>query len=164
MAHSVVAESIMVIAVIIAAAFLASAFTSILAGLGGSMAAVESSLRERSLIRVEVVFASNVSLHQVKVWVKNVGLKEVDQELIPKSDLFFGPAENFTRIAYASSKPPSWTYVIADDLDGDSSWDPHETIEVTITWDTVLNPGDYMVKFVAHNGVSDDLVFSIGGG
>jgi len=113
---------------------------------------------------IEVFFAVNISSTNVKVWVKNIGGNEIRKALIEKLDVIFGPRGNFRRIPYNAAGPPTWTYQIVNDVDGDGNWDFGETIEITIVWDKTLEAGDYYVKVVTYNGISDHYWFSVGGG
>jgi len=160
MARVVISECIITIGVVIASAIAVSAFIANLTGLGAVITLKHSTDKETMLTRIEVVFATNTSSSSVKVWVKNIGIHSISGPLIEKSDLFFGPRGNFTRIPYGGPGPPMWEYTIAND-DGDGDWEPGETIEITITVDYTLGPGDYYVKFVTYRGAYDDYSFSI---
>jgi len=161
--HVVMAETIIVIATIIAASFATTAIVMNLDGLVNTFRVNERNIKDKIQTQITIVFATINTNDTVKVWIKNTGIKEIHEDLIPKSDLFFGPKGNFKRIPYETStaSPPRWNYTIVNDVDGDGNWDPGETIEVTIIWDTALDLGEYYVKFVLYNGVDDDYTFSI---
>jgi len=74
--------------------------------------------------------------------------------------VFFGETNNFRRIPYdaALSTSPSWNYSIEND-DGDGKWDTKETLKITIN--QTPSSGDYYVKIVLYNAVSDEEEFSI---
>ena len=94
----------------------------------------------------------------VVIWVKNVGSKRVSA--IERTDVFFGPEGNFTRIAHqntAGGSYPYWTYKI----ENDTNWNPTATLEIEIHFSTTLSPGQYLIKVVAPNGVESVLIFSI---
>jgi len=158
--HVVIAEAVVVIATIALASMLASAMTMKANDLNYMFRVYEINTKDKIYTCITIIFATNVTSDTVKVWIKNTGLKEVHGDLIPKSDLFFGSKGNFERIPYEGTTPPMWNYTIVND-DGDGNWDPCETLEVTITWDTTLNSGEYFVKFSLYNGVSDEYTFSV---
>ena len=162
MSHIVIAEALVVVATITVASVLASAMTMKANDISHMFRLYEVNAKDKVYSHITIIFATNVTDTSVKIWIKNTGLKEIHGDLIAKSDVFFGPKGNFTRVPHESTTtlPPLWNYTIVND-DGDGRWDPCETLEVTITWDTILNPGEYYVKFVLYNGVSDEYVFSI---
>jgi len=163
MSHVITVEAIITIAVVVGASALAYAFTAGASTLTATY--IESQRAESVKVKtaVKVVFAANSSETEVRVWVKNVGLTWMAGDLVARGDVFFGPSGNFTRIPHYEEgmAPPYWTYEIAEDLDGDGVWDPSETIVITIVLSEPLQPGEYYVKYVTYNGVSDCMWFSI---
>jgi len=161
MSHTVTVEAILTIAVTLTAAAVASMFMSNILPLSNVYITSESSIKEKAYTQVEIIFATNSSADTVKIWVKNIGLHEIHKDLISKSDVFFGPSGNFTRVSYMAATPPSWNYTIVNDFDSDENWDPCETLEIIVSWSS-LQRGDYWAKFVTYNGAYDEYSFSIG--
>lgn len=92
----------------------------------------------------------------VDLWVKNVGTADIVS--IERSDIFFGPTDNFTRVDYGGGTPPYWDYQLEG---GNSEWKQTVTLKVTIQPASSLSSGTYMVKVVIPNGISDQTTFSV---
>ena len=108
---------------------------------------------------VNVIHAVKFSSTKAKVWVKNVGSTVIHTSSIENSDIYFGEDGGFSYYNYATSGE-GWDYTILES--GAAKWYPQDTIEITITSATSLSDGDYYVSFTSHNGVKDELYFSIG--
>lgn len=162
MSQTVISEIILTTTAIAMSTFLALSIISSSSSFDYLFKTNERKMKDRILTDIMIIFGINDTENSVKIWVKNIGINEVHQSLIPKSDIFFGPKGNFTRIPYEdkTTSTPMWNYTIAND-DGDGNWDPGETLEINIIWGSVLSPGEYFVKFILYNGVSDDYIFSI---
>ena len=159
----VVGEAILTIAVILAASMVSAAFLPSFQLLIQSEKVKVKRMVQRSETAVEIVFANAINgTSRVKVWVKNVGSRSIPQTLIGcSSDLFFAKiGEKAERIPYEAENPPSWSYRILND-DGNKQWDPHETIEITISLNETLGQGDYLVKFSAYTGEGTAYTFSL---
>jgi len=154
-------EIMLTAAVATIVAFLAASFYSHMSSFYDVYRMTIGVEEEKALTSIKIVFATNSSNTTVKVWIKNIGQKSISKDLISKASLIFGSSSKCELIAFNSSTPPSWNFKLAYDNDNDGVWDPSETIEIEITWNDVLTVGDYYVKFIMHNGVSDDYYFSI---
>ncbi len=92
----------------------------------------------------------------VDVWVKNVGTSDIVS--IERSDVFFGPEDDFYRVTYSGETAPYWNY----QLEGDNSeWKPTVTIKITIHPVSSLSSGTYLVKVVIPNGIFDETTFGV---
>ncbi len=94
----------------------------------------------------------------VFVWVKNVGSLRI--VAVNRSDVFFGPEGNFSRIPHkdeAGGSYPYWEWKV----ENDSEWDPTATLKITIHFSSVLSQGRYFLKVVIPNGLSDEYHFSM---
>ena len=158
MSTTVIAEGIVAISIIIASSMLAASLTSSFQLVNQKYMDMVSSYEERISVATEIIMVSGESGgNVVRVWIKNVGVKGIDEGLIRGSSLFFGNGSGYGLIPYNSSTPPSWNYTIANDLDGDGNWDPFETLEVTITLDYNLEGGEeYKVTFYPYTGRNGD--------
>lgn len=161
---TVITESILTIAAIVTVAIVLAAFIPNLYYLESAHRGYVLRVKSELETEVKIIFASGaIGSSEVKVWVKNVGSASIPSQLIGSaSDLLFGPTDDFKRIPYSSPSPPSWSYSIANDLDGDGDWDPQETIEVVINLGgETLSQGDYYVRFAVYTGSYDEYYFSL---
>jgi len=124
-----------------------------------SVISTSENLGDRIETSIDIIAEANESSYEY-VWVKNTGSSEIPQ--IEKSDVFFGKINEFRRIPFDSSLSltPSWNYSIEND-DGDGRWDIGETVNITIKSANEITAGDYYVKIIVYNGVSDEDQFSI---
>ncbi len=103
----------------------------------------------------------------VQVWAKNVGAAQIMS--LDKIDVFFGPTNNFERIAYDAaatcpnpSPPPRTTPCWQYQLENDTEWQPFATLRITIYLDYNLAAGtDYVSTIVLPNGITASKVFSL---
>lgn len=92
------------------------------------------------------------------IWVKNVGASRITA--LERTDVFFGPEGNFTRIPHESEAGGSTPYWNGS-LENADEWSPTATLKVTIVYDSPLSSGRYFVKVTTPNGVSDDYYLSM---
>lgn len=121
----------------------------------GSAAALDDRLKSK----IEIIHATGQpDTPTVYIWVKNVGTSTLPS--VAKTDIFFGPATNFTRIPYGGSNcsAPCWEYTI----ENASTWEPTATVRITLHLSRTLQTGTtYYVKVVVYNGVSDARFFTL---
>ena len=153
------AEGIVAISIIVASSMMAASLTSSFQLVNQKYMDMVSDYEDKISVAVEIIMVSGENdSNIVRVWIKNVGIKSIDEGLIGGlSSLFFGKGNGYRLIPYNSSSPPSWNYTIANDIDGDGNWDPFETIEVTITLNYNLESGEeYKVTFYPYTGRNGD--------
>jgi len=158
MAESVITTAIITIACVICAGMLVSAIYPAMHRATSSVVETSTTLGERIETSIDIIEEVNQSSYEY-VWVKNTGSSKIPQ--IENSDVFFGEINDFQRIPFNStlSVTPSWNYSLEND-DGDGRWDIGETVKMTIKC-SAIESGDYYVKIVLYNGVSDEDTFSI---
>jgi archaellum component FlaG (FlaF/FlaG flagellin family) len=117
-----------------------------------AMVSIAGKADERMQTQVEVIQTASVG-NDVHVWVKNIGTARI--MAIEQSDLFFGAAGEQTRISYGSGSP-YWDYQIENNTD----WMPMATVRLTIHL-AAAPSGNYVMKFVLPNGISDEHVFGV---
>jgi hypothetical protein len=159
MTETAITTAMITIACVICICMLINAVYPAMHRATSSVVSTSEKLGERIGTTIDIIAESNESSYEY-VWVKNTGSSEIPQ--IEKSDLFFGKINEFRRIPFDStlSVTPSWKYSIEND-DGDGRWDIGETVNVTIKSSSEITTGDYYVKIVLYNGVSDEDKFSI---
>jgi flagellar protein FlaG len=122
----------------------------------GSITSAATKLDDRIKSRIEIIHVSDNST-TVDLWVKNVGTTKIDD--IGKSDIFFGPEDNFARITYGGGTPPYWDYQIEG---GYSQWKQTITINVNVYLISPLSSNTtYMAKMIIPNGISDETTFGV---
>jgi len=105
------------------------------------------------------LMAVNTSDTTAKVWIKNIGTTIMPDAVIMEGDVIFGEYGNFSYQTYSESGA-GWKFSI---LGGsDNNWQSSETIEIIITSATAFDEGDYYFSFTTHNGINDDIIFTIG--
>lgn len=162
--QSVISEAILTVAVVVLAGFLVTSFSTSIGDALYAFKLTYSSTADRVTTSVKVLLVVNSSASELKLWVKNTGLRAFPNSLIVKSDIFIGfPNGTVILTQYGVESYLSWSYFIVNDVDNDSYWDPGETLEVKVRCGS-LPTGNYWVQFVTHNGVSVTTDFSIGGG
>ena len=159
MSEAAITTAIITIACVICAGMLVSAIYPAMNRATSSVVTTSEKLGDRIETSIDIIAEANQSSYEY-VWVKNTGSSEIPQ--IESSDVFFGEIDEFQRIPFDSSLSliPSWSYSIEND-DGDGRWDIGETLNITINSSSVITAGDYYVKIIVYNGISDEDKFSI---
>ena len=153
---------ITIASVICAATFVTSAFPAI-ARTQDPLIASTDAINDRMKTDITIIHETDsLSGSIVYIWVKNVGNNRIHPNLIANSDLFFGPEGDFMRVTYneTGSISPGWNYTIEN---GGAKWGQGETIKVTMnmTGNPVISGGEYFVKFIMYNGISDEDYFTV---
>lgn len=99
-------------------------------------------------------------LFDIFIWVKNVGQTRISS--INQTDVFLGTIGNFPRIPHESElqsgEYPRWSYILEG---GATEWGPKNTLKITSTWNSTQDAGNYDVKVIIPNGVTDEQFFSM---
>ena len=95
----------------------------------------------------------------VFVWLKNVGAETIDD--IPRCDILISGNNTVWNLiphsTYASGGYPQWSYTI----ENGTEWSQATTIRVEIIYESALSTGEYRIKALIPNGISDDIYFSM---
>ena len=159
MGSSVISEGIVLVAVVIAAATISQVFLSSIGGLQQGSVVMSEKLSDKMETEIAILKGVNTSDTTVKVWIKNVGTSIMPLESVRIGDVLFGEYGDFDYMTFSESGT-GWDYDILGSTD--SLWQPSETIEITVTSATVLVKGDYFFSYTTHNGINEELIFSIG--
>jgi archaellum component FlaG (FlaF/FlaG flagellin family) len=159
MAQSVVSEGIILVAVVIAAATISQVFLSSIGGLQQGSIGMSEKLSDKMETEIAILMAVNTSDTTAKIWIKNVGTTIMPAAVIMEGDVLFGEYGDFDYIEYSESGA-GWKFSI---LGGsDNNWQSSETIEILITSASAFSMGDYFFSYTTHNGIKDDIIFTIG--
>jgi flagellar protein FlaG len=120
-----------------------------------SINSATSKVSDRIESRIEIIQVGD-SGAEIYVWVKNVGTSYIDA--IDRSDLFYGPDGNFSRITWGGAGTPRWSYAFEG---GYTRWEPAVTCKITITLAAPPAIGTYILKVVIPNGIFDNTTFSV---
>lgn len=156
---NIVAESIITIAIIIAASMVATTMVRSLYEVEVNSKVLLDTIRESISIKLKIIFATNASSDELKIWIKNIGKKEIDCKFIEKFTVFLGNRGNIKYIPLGGSYKPFWNYSIIND----NILNPYETLEITVFLDTSIEPGDWYVRITTPLGELLEYEFSIGG-
>lgn len=105
--------------------------------------------------RIDIIQVSDNST-LIDFWVKNTGTARIVS--IDRSDIFYGPETDFTRITYGGSTPPYWDHV----LEGSATeWTQAVTLKGTIHLESAIAAGTYLLKMVTPNGINDQITFGV---
>jgi archaellum component FlaG (FlaF/FlaG flagellin family) len=161
MSETVITTAIITIACVICAGMLLSAVYPAMNRATSSVVKTSAKLGDRIETSIDIIAEANDTSQHIYIWVKNTGAVEISQ--VENSDIFFGKINEFQRIPFNSSlsaSVPSWSYSFEND-DDDQKWDTGETLNITINSSYPLTSGNYFVKIVLYNGISDEEKFSI---
>lgn len=159
MASSTVSDGIVLIAVVIAAATISQVFLSSIGGLQRGSVVMSEKLSDKMETEIAILKAVNTSSTTVKVWIKNVGRSIMPLDSVKAGDVLFGEYGDFDYLTF-NETGAGWDYNILGSTD--SNWQPSETIEVTVTSASDFAKGDYYFSYTTHNGINEELIFSIG--
>ncbi len=122
---------------------------------GSSVRSATAKVSDRIETRIDIIQVSDNST-LIDFWVKNTGTVRIIS--IDRSDIFYGPETNFTRITYGGGTPPYWDYI----LEGSATeWTQAVTLKGTIYLPSPISAGTYLLKMVTPNGVNDQITFGV---
>jgi flagellar protein FlaG len=155
MVSAAFSEGIILIASIVVAAGLS---TAVLAKVGIFQSAFTVSTENQkqiTLTKIKVIYATNSSSTVVNAYVKNIGMRPVDD---PASvDVYFGQLGSVQRIPYNNATAPKWVYNPTPTV-----WQIKDTVRIDITTSSTLSDTvTYMLRVTTPNGISDDYIFSL---
>lgn len=98
-------------------------------------------------------------LFDIFIWVKNVGTTRISS--ITDVDVFVGKTGSFVRIPHEvdveAGEYPRWSYSI----ENSTEWDSNATLRIQVTYSSTQSQGNYDVKVIIPNGVTDEYFFSM---
>ena len=117
-----------------------------------AMVSIASKADERIQTQIEIIQTASQG-DDVYVWIKNIGSARI--QAVEQSDVFFGPLGEQRRVPYGSGSP-YWDFQI----ENNTEWVPMATLKMTIHLASAPS-GNYTLKVVLPNGISDEHVFGV---
>ena len=151
MDKAVVTILLMVAGVICSLVVFNTAYPAINRG-ASAISSISSKVDDRVKSQIEIVETASEN-NTIYIWAKNVGATEIGG--IEHSDIFLGQDGATERIPYGTGIP-RWEYTIENNRE----WVPTATVKITITLSDAPS-GNYYIKVVIPNGISDEHQFSI---
>ena len=121
----------------------------------GAVTSATAKVSNRIESRIDIIQVSDNS-SQIDAWVKNIGTVDIDS--VERSDIFYGPEDNFSRVTYGGGTPPYWDYQFEGSY---TRWQPTVTIKVVIYLASAPSADTYIFKIVVPNGIFDSTTFSV---
>jgi flagellar protein FlaG len=156
MASLIISEGIILVASIIIAAGFSATVLNQMGVFKSTLISAGAAEKEIALTRIKIIYATNSTSSDVKIWVKNIGSNPVVG--LDKVDVFFGKLNYVERIPYDEVSAPSWVYANGTG----TQWQSKQTLEINVSSDSPLESSvTYIVRVATPNGVSDDYIFSV---
>ncbi len=160
--------AIFLITAVIAAGVLISAIFPVVYQMAGTFSSAGHASDQQIRTDFKVVLAVGNSSGYAQIWMKNTGSIQIPLSDIEKSDVICGDVttgnyNQLTLVPQGSLAIGQWTYTLSD-LNGNSYWDPGETLEIDArpsTLNTVGGPNYF--QFTLPNGIwrSDQFTASV---
>lgn len=165
MADETISTAIMAVATIIAAVVLINAVYPALYGASGSILSMNGIATDRMKTDIKVLtewypggMPQDLGL---VAWVKNTGSTTITSADMNNTDLFLYMGSGTSARIPSTGTDNSWSYTILNG-DGDSNWDPAETIQVNVHYRDSISPGTLRLRMALHNGIYAEDTFSYG--
>jgi flagellar protein FlaG len=162
MAQNVISTAILIIAAVVAVVALINGVFPSIYQMSGSMTSVSDASNDRMKTEIKIICESaNQTDHTLNVYVKNTGDQKITGSRVAMSDVYYGTGDAMERCGHDVASGAMWTYFIVEG-NGDSTWDPGETLNVWIitAGHDFTTPGQ-RVKVVLYNGVGDEATFTL---
>lgn len=170
----VLSTVLMVVAAVICVVLVLNAVFPAITSSGGAVSSASARMNERIRSQIEIIHATGEldgngtwqdtnsdGNFDVFLWVKNVGSQTID--CVESSDVFITGDQTvwawIPHTNYAGGAYPHWDY----DIENGTLWSQTTTLKIEISYNSGSHPssGEYDVKVLIPNGVSDDYYFSM---
>ena len=138
----------------------------------GAIGSASARMNERMRSQIEIIHTAGEldgdgnwqdtnsnNYFDVFIWVKNVGTEPVVD--VGRCDIFLADNQMvwawIPHVDYAEGQFPQWDYAI----ENGAEWSIATTLRIEISYESPLSSGEYRVKVLIPNGVSDDYYFSM---
>jgi flagellar protein FlaG len=168
----VLATILLVVAAVVCVVLVINAVYPAITSSSGALSTVSASMNERIKTQVKIIHATGelnssgswVDTNSdgdfdVLIWMKNIGTEPIDD--IGRCDVFLAGNNTIWTwipyVDYAGGSYPRWSYVI----ENGTAWGAATTLMIDIHYSSPLQSGQYNVKVMVPNGVSDEYDFSM---
>jgi archaellum component FlaG (FlaF/FlaG flagellin family) len=168
----VLSTILLVVAAVVCVTLVINAVYPAITSSSGALGSASARMNERIKSQIEIIHATSEldedgnwtdtnsnGYFDTFVWVKNVGTQSVVD--VGRCDVFLeGNATTWAwipNIQYAEGAFPQWDY----DIENGDTWGTATTMRIDISHDDPLSSGEYRVKVLIPNGVSDEYYFSM---
>lgn len=170
----VLATVLMIVASVISVVIVINVVYPAITSSAGSINSASSLMGDRIRSQIEIIHATGEldsvgsfadtdsdSNFDIFIWVKNVGSERIVD--VPSCDVFIANSLDvwswIPHTDYAAGANPQWSYTLEN---GSSNWTKATTAKIEVNYgNTTLASGEYSVKVLIPNGVSDDYFFSM---
>ena len=168
----VLSTILLVVAAVVCVVMVINAVYPAITSSSGALSSVSARMNERIKSQIDIIQAAGEldkngvwadtnsdGDFDVFLWVKNVGAETVQD--IGRCDVFVAGNQTIWAwipyVAYAGGASPSWDYEIENGVE----WGTANTLLIEISYSSPLSSGEYSVKVMIPNGVTDEYYFSM---
>ena len=168
----VLSTILLVVAAVVCVVMVINAVYPAITSSSGALSSVSARMNERIKSQIDIIHATGEldrtgvwrdtnsdGNFDVFLWVKNVGTETVQD--IGRCDVFLTDTQMIWAwipyVDYAGGTFPRWSYVI----EGSTEWGTATTIKIEIHFSSTRSSGQYNVKVMIPNGVTDEYYFSM---
>ena len=168
----VLSTILLIVAAVVCVVMVINAVYPAITSSTGAMTSASARMNDRIRSQIEIIHASaeldedgdwqdtnSNSYFDVFIWVKNVGSETVDD--ITRCDVFIAGNQTvwawIPYTGYADGAYPQWEYSVQNGTE----WNTATTLAIDIKYEGALSSGEYDVKVLTPNGISDDYYFSM---
>jgi flagellar protein FlaG len=157
MVQEVIVSAILIIASVIAVVAFVDAVIPSVYDLSNSYNSLANNMEDHFKTAIEIVFTYPEG-NNVTVWIKNIGSTNIPLSELNHCDFYVLSSSNYWNPVFGSNSTPSWNYTLVNG--NGSTWNPGQTIQASIYFDTLSRNSIYQTKFFLYNGVSASDIFS----
>lgn len=168
----VLSTVLLVVAAVVCVTLVINAVYPAITSSSGALSSVSARMNERIKSQIDIIHATGEldsngvwqdtnsnGYFDVFVWVKNIGTEEIVD--IKRCDVFLNSEQTvwawIPHNYYASSEYPQWDY----EIENGTGWGIATTTRIEISYESALSSGEYRIKVLTPNGVSDEYYFSM---
>jgi archaellum component FlaG (FlaF/FlaG flagellin family) len=168
----VLSTILLVVAAVICVTLVINAVYPAITSSSGALSSVSARMNERIKSQIDIIHATGEldsdgvwqdtnsnGYFDVIVWVKNIGTEEIVD--VKRCDVFLNGNQTvwawIPHNYYASGEYPQWDY----EIENGTEWGIATTTRIEISYESPLASGEYRIKILIPNGVSDEYYFGM---